>query len=288
MDGQRRLAQSLSNWLGAWLNDERDCLPIYRVAMRVGAVSALLLAIFHGVVQGGHLNGADSLWHRLPGKLAGIVGQAADDIEISGLEKHDSRLVLEAMQIKPGGSLLGFSPDEAKKRLEALDWVLSAAVRREFPNRLLVSLVERQPFAIWQIDGSFRVIDRTGVVMSGIDPSQLNGVLTVTGAKANEAVAELVNQLEALPDLRMKVRAASRVGQRRWNLYLDSGTKILLPAENGGGEFGKALALAQSNGLLSGATAEIDLRVSGLMRISAAVPEEVSPETTSSISTQEN
>lgn len=283
MDGQRRLAQSLNNWL----SDGRDCPPIYRVAMRTAAVLGLLLAVVHGTVEGGHLKGADGLSHRLPGKLAGLVGQAADDIEISGLEKHDSSLVLEAMQVRPGGPLLGFSPDEAKKRLEALDWVVSAAVRREFPNRLLVSLVERQPFAIWQIDGSFRVIDRTGVVMSGIDPSQLNGVLTVTGAKANEAVGELVNQLEALPDLRMKVRAASRVGQRRWNLYLEGGTKILLPAESGSGEFGKALSLAQSNGLLSGAAAEIDLRVPGLMRISAAVPEEVSPETTSSISTQE-
>ncbi len=284
MDGQRRLAQSLSNWL----SDGRDCLPIYRVAMRTGAVLGLSLAIVHGAVQGGHLNGTDSLWHRLPGKLAGLAGQAADDIEISGLEQHDSSLVLEALQMRPGGSLLGFSPDQAKERLEALDWVMSAAVRREFPNRLLVSLVERQPFAIWQIDGSFRVIDRTGVVMSGIEPSQLNGVLTVTGAKANEAVGELVNQLEALPDLRMKVRAASRVGQRRWNLYLDSGTKILLPAESGGGEFRKALVLAQSNGLLSGAAAEIDLRVPGFMRISAAVLEEVSPETTSSINAQEN
>jgi cell division protein FtsQ len=288
MDGQRRLAQSLSNWLGAWLNDGRDCLPIYRVAMRTGAALGLSLALVHGAVQGGHLNGADSLWHRLPGKLAGIVGQAADDIEISGLEHHDSRLVLKALHIIPGGSLFGFSPDDAKKRLEALDWVMSAAVRREFPNRLLVSLVERQPFAIWQIDGNFRVIDRTGVVMSGIDPSKLDGVLTVTGTKANEAVGELVNQLEALPDLRMKVRAASRVGQRRWNLYLDGGTKILLPAVSEGGEFGKALALAQTNGLLSGAAAEIDLRVLGYMRISAAIPEPVSPETTSSISTQEN
>jgi cell division protein FtsQ len=283
MDGQRRLARSLSNWL----SDGRDCLPIYRVAMRVAAVGGLLLAVFHGAVQGGHLNGADSLWHRLPGKIAGIVGQAADDIEISGLEKHDSSLVLEAMRIRPGGSLLGFSPDEAKKRLEARDWVLSATVRREFPNRLMVSLAERQPFAVWQIDGSFRVIDRSGVVMSGIQSSQLGGVLTVTGAKANEAVGELVNQLEALPDLRMKVHAASRVGQRRWNLYLDGGTKILLPAEIERGELGKALALAQSNGLMSGAVAELDLRVPGQMRISVAVPEQVSPETTSSISTQE-
>jgi cell division protein FtsQ len=284
MDGQRRLAQSLSSWL----SDGRDCLPIYRVAIRAGAVLGLLLAIVHGAVQGGHLNGTDNLWHRLPGKLAGLVGQAADDIEISGLEHHDSSLVLEALHIMPGGSLFGFSPDKAKERLEALDWVMSAAVRREFPNRLLVSLVERQPFAIWQIDGSFRVIDRTGVVMSGIDLSKLDSALTVTGARANEAVGELVNQLEALPDLRIKVRAASRVGQRRWNLYLDGGTKILLPAESGGGEFRKVLALAQSNGLLSGTAAEIDLRVPGYMRISAAVPEEISPETTSSINAQEN
>ena len=282
MDGQRRIPRSLRRLLA----DGRDCRIGYRVAMRSGAVLALLVAVMHGAIQGGHMSDGDAPWTKIEDRVAGMMGQVAEGIEITGLEQHDTRLVLNAIGVRPGGSLLGFAPNSAKKRLEALDWVESAAVRREFPNRLLISVVERQPFAIWQVDGSFHVIDRNGVVMSGLDPAKLKGVLLVTGDNANEAVAGLVNQLEAMPDLKAELRAASRVGKRRWNLYLDNGTKILLPADFESEGTRRALALAQSGGVLSGKAAEVDLRIPGSIRIAVAAPEPASTETTASITEQ--
>lgn len=282
MDGQRRFPQSLRRMLA----DGRDCPLAWRIAMRASAVLGLLLILVHGTIQDGNLAETETPWSRIADSVAGFVGQVADGIEISGLEQHDTGLVLEALGVRPGGSLLGFSPGEAKKRLEGLDWVESATVRREFPNRLQVSIIERQAFAVWQYEGNFRVVDRTGVVMSEVDPAQLPGLLVVTGEKANEAVAELVNQLEAIQELRTKVRAASRVGKRRWNLYLENGTKIMLPAGNFEDGARKAFALAQSNGLFSGAAAEIDLRIPGTVRIAVSAPEKASAETTASITGQ--
>jgi cell division protein FtsQ len=170
--------------------------------------------------------------------------------------------------------------------LEALDWVEQASVRREFPNRLRIAVNERQAFALWQVDGTLSVIDRTGIVLSGLGPGVLKNPLVVTGEGANLAAAQLVNQLEAVPDLRARVRAASRLGLRRWNLYLDNGTKIMLPAEHAERATRELIALAQSNGLLSGAAAEVDLRVPGTIRVAVAMPEQASPETTASITGQ--
>lgn len=282
MDGQRRFSQSLRRMLA----DGGDCPLALRILVRSGAVLGLLLILVHGAIRGGNLAATEAPWSRVAGVVAGLAGQVADGIEISGLEQHDTNLVLEALGVRPGGSLLGFSPVDAKNSLEKLDWVESATVRREFPNRLQVSIVERQAFALWQYDGNFRVVDRTGVVMSEIDPARLPGLLVVTGEKANEAVAELVNQLEAMQDLRMKVRAASRVGKRRWNLYLENGTKIMLPSGTFGEGARQALALAKSNRLFSGQAAEIDLRIPGMVRIAVVAPEEASAETTASISRQ--
>ncbi len=53
-----------------------------------------------------------------------------------------------------GDSMLGFSLEAARQRIEALSWVEHAAVERRLPGTLVVNLVERRPFAIWQTRAS--------------------------------------------------------------------------------------------------------------------------------------
>ena len=239
MDGQRRIARPMKQRtrLG------RDCRLAYRVAARMSAVAFLGMTLVHGVLQGGHLIYPGSPWLKLPGKLSGLVGLAADDIRMTGLNHHDPAIILTILGVKPGGTLMGFDPQGARKRLESLDWVQSAGVQRIFPNQLEITLVEREPFAIWQHKGNYLVIDKAGVPMSGLDPAELKGLALVTGEGANTAAADLVNQLEATPTLMLKVKAASRVGLRRWTLYLDNGVKVALP------EFNVAEALAKLQAL---------------------------------------
>jgi cell division protein FtsQ len=238
----------------------------------------------HGAVQGGHFRPGSGAFERFSGKFSGLIGQAAEDIEIAGLENHEPSAVLAAIGVRPGGSLLGFSPAEARARLEALDWVAQATVRKEFPNQLKISVEERQAYALWQLDGTLSVIDRTGVVLSGLRPDVLKNPLVVTGEEANLAAQQLVNQLEAVPELSARVRAASRLGKRRWNLYLDNGTKIMLPAENSDKVLREYLALAGSRELLSGIASELDLRTPGILRVAVAVSGPSTAETTASIS----
>ena len=282
MDGQRRVPRPLKRLL----HRRGDCPLAYRMGARFAAVAFLGFAIVLGIVEGGHLNYPESPWQKLPGKLASFVGQAAEDIEITGVEQHDPRLVLDAIGVKPGGSLIGFDPSQARERLEALDWVHDANVRRAFPNRLLVNVTEREAFAIWQKNGTHYVVDREGVAMSGINPALLRGVIVVSGEKANVAAEQLVNQLEAVPDLKAMVSAASRLGMRRWNLYLANGTKILLPPDGVEDALQRALDLERSSRLLSGQAAELDLRIAGEARIAVALPQQASGETTASITPQ--
>jgi cell division protein FtsQ len=110
--------------------------------------------------------------------------------------------------------------------------------------------------------------------------------LVVSGEAANFAAEDLVNQLEAVPELREKVNAASRVGMRRWNLYLANGTKILLPSDGVDTALGRAMDLERSHGVLSGGVAELDLRIAGEARIAVAVTEATAAETTASITPQ--
>ena len=78
---------------------------------------------------------------------------------------------------------------------------------------------------------------------------------------ARQTAAELVNQLEEHSSLRLLVRAAARVADRRWTLYLANGIKVLLPADNVPGALQKLADLEREQGILGRDIASIDLRL---------------------------
>ena len=241
-----------------------------RFFARAGAVLFLGLSIIHGLVQGGHLNYEGSVYLKLPGKLSGLVGLAADDIQIAGLVHQEPDVVLAAIGVRPGASLVGFDANAARETLAKLDWVAEAKVQRLFPNQLQISLAERVPFAIWQRSGLYYVIDKSGAEIGGMNPGQLAALPLITGEGADVAAAELVNHLEAYPELMLKMKAAARVGKRRWTLYLDNGVKIALPETNFGAAIAQVVALDQQQQILSKGVDMLDLREAGQMTVTIA------------------
>ena len=273
MDGQRRIDQPMTRTYSRGQDVgfmDFGQTKRARIGARASAVLFLGMTIFHSIILGGYLDYEGSPWAKVPGKLSGLVGLAADDIRIKGLVHQDPAMVLTALDIKPGGSLVGFDAANAKALLENLDWVSSANVQRRFPNQLEISVVERVPFAVWQRAGSYYVIDRLGSAMSNVLPGQLPPLPLVTGEGAQFEVADLVNQLEASPDLKLKMNGAARVGQRRWNLYLDSGITVLLPEKDVGAALARLAALESSQQLLSKGVRSVDLRFPGRVIVGIA------------------
>jgi cell division protein FtsQ len=241
-----------------------------RFAARSAAVAFLGLAILRGILIGGYLDYEGSPWLKLPGKLAGLAGMAAEDIRIDGLVHQDPETVLAAIGVSPGGSLIGFDAGHAKRLLESLDWVAAAKVQRLFPNQLEIAVAEREPFAIWQRDGQYYVIDKSGAAMSNISANQMTSLPLVTGEGAQTAAAELINQLEAFPALMLQVKAAARVGDRRWNLYLDSGVKVMLPEQGVAAALAEVAKLDESQRLLSKGITAVDLRLADRVTVAMA------------------
>ncbi|MFO0991584.1 MAG: cell division protein FtsQ/DivIB [Hyphomicrobiales bacterium] len=238
-----------------------------RFLARVGALSILALAVGFGLHDGGHLKYPGSPWENASGRVASLFGFAADGIRIAGLKYHHAEAVLTPIGVRPGGSLIGFDAGHARRLLENMDWVLSAKVMRMFPNQLEISVVEREPFALWQRGGSHYVIDKTGSAMSSLDPARMATLPLVTGEGAQAAISELVNQLEAHPRLKSKMLAAARVGQRRWTLHLDNGVAVALPERDVERAMARVEDLDQRYDLLSKGIKGIDLRVAGRVTV---------------------
>lgn len=266
MSGQFRVYERMRspNWL------DRLSAFRFRLALRAGAVAVLGLVVAAGLLRGGHFDYQGSKWLMLPGKAAGLVGLAAEDITITGLEHHEPETLLAAIGVQPGASLIGFDAGQARRILEGLDWIQSAKVQRLFPNQLTVEVKEREPFAIWQRGEAYYVIDRTGSAMSGLAASKLVRLPLVTGEGANTEAADLINQVSAYPDILLQLKAAARVGKRRWTLYLDSGITVQLPERDWQDALRMADELNRTQQLLSRGIRSVDLRLAGRVIVEVA------------------
>jgi len=167
-----------------------------------------------------------------------------------------------ALGIRPGEPILSYSLSEARQRLESIKWVEHATVERRLPGTILVRLTERRPFAVWQSEGKFLLVDREGEVVADSDVAAFADQLPlVVGPGAPKHAAALMELLGAQPELMKRVVAAVRVAERRWNLRMTNGADVMLP------EGGEAPALARlaelhtSQSLLDRPLAVVDLRL---------------------------
>jgi cell division protein FtsQ len=236
-------------------------LIIVRALSRTLACGFLIAVIGYGLVRGEHLDSIDSPDHSLLGRIAPIFGHSAQTIRISGLERRTPEAVLAAIGIEPGSPLFGFDAEQARNLLQNIDWVEKAGIRLVFPNTLEIEVTEREPFAIWQREGRYYVIDRTGVAM-GADVKNYAGILPlVTGAGAQLAAYDLFNQLASHRELAAKVKAAARVGGRRWNLYFANNVTVALPEEGVDAALEWIERADREHGLLSKGIVSVDLRL---------------------------
>ncbi len=90
---------------------------------------------------------------------------STDSIEISGVHNASRAHVMEVAGADIGRNIFYVPLDERKKQLEQIPWVESASVMRLLPNRLSVTIQEREPVAFAQIGSRISLIDSNGVVM---------------------------------------------------------------------------------------------------------------------------
>ena len=150
---------------------------------------------------------------------------------------------------------------DARARLETLSWVQSATVSRRLPGTIVVSLVERHPFAVWQNQGKFMLIDRDGHPVPDQDVAAFGQLPLVVGLGAPAPAPALLDALAAYPVIKSHTVAAVRVGERRWNLHLTNGGDVLLPEGQVPAALQRLAELQTAHALLDRPLQVIDLRL---------------------------
>jgi cell division protein FtsQ len=216
---------------------------------------------------------------RLRDAVAGAANMRVQQIVIEGRSNTPEPLLNAALGVHRGDSMLGFSLQDARQRIETLSWVDHAAVERRLPGTLVISLTERRPFAIWQTQGKFVLIDRDGQTVANEDVSAFGELPLVVGAGAPAAATALLDALAARPGIKSRVVAAVRVGERRWNLRMKNGGDVLLPEGAELQALAKLAELQATESLLDRPLAVIDMRLPDrlVVRPQPTVPTAASP-----------
>ena len=225
----------------------------------VFAALVVLLGVIaiHSAAPGGTLA---TLRERLGGATA-FAGLRVTDVVIEGRANTPEPLLRAALGVSIGDPILGFSVEMARQRVETLSWVEHATVERRLPSTVVVFLQERRPFAIWQNQGKFALIDRTGQLVANQNVAEFRQLPLVVGPGAPAAAATLIDALSDRPDLQKRIIAAVRVGERRWNLHLNNGADVMLPEGHEIAALDRLMQLQQQHALLDRPLAAIDLRL---------------------------
>lgn len=218
------------------------------------AIVMLGVVVVHSAQKGGRV-----------AKLQAGFGKAIDlrvrDIVIDGRANTPEPLLRAALGVSIGDPILGFSVDGARQRIETLSWVDHVAVERRLPGTIFVDIAERRPFAIWQNQGKFQLIDRDGEVVANEDVAAFTDLPLVVGAGAPAHAAFLLDALTASPDLRSRIAASVRVGERRWNLQLHNGITVMLPEGHEPAAIERLVSLQQRQSLLDRPLSLVDMRL---------------------------
>ncbi len=232
----------------------------------------LASALLYGAWIGGE---TERLFDALNGgveKLAVAAGFGVKRITVEGQQHATDAEITAALKAGPDTMMLGFDTDAAKARLESVPWIRHAQVMRLLPSTLQVVVEERVPYAIWQNHGQTYVVDAEGVTLAPALREAYPDLPLVVGEGAAKAASALYDALKPYGDLKQKMLAALRVGDRRWTLKLASGLEIMLPDDNVDEALASLTKLDAERGLLKRDIAAIDLRL--LDRITVRLREE--------------
>jgi cell division protein FtsQ len=251
-----------------------------RRAMKFGAAAVAIVAvtstIYWSITSGAISNGITAL-HQDFLTYTADSGLALREVRVDGRGETAISDILSAVGANRGDPILGIDIAAVRQRLEDLPWIVSASVERRFPDRLLVSVKEAEPMALWQRSQKLYLVSKNGDVIETANLAKYAKLLIIVGEDAPKKAQALFDMLDKEPDLRSHVTAAVLVGKRRWNIRMDNDIDVKLPEEDAADAWQRFADLNRQNDLLDKDILMVDLRVPNRVVVRQAHPPEVAP-----------
>lgn len=249
----RRLSFSIMNF----------CNNCPKISKNLGYYLSLWLFLIvglYGFIAGGH-----TIY--LIDKISKHFGITVQQLEISGMNYVTEDMLLATLGPRSSQSLLDFDVWEAQRRLNNLSWIESAEVTKSYPNKIIIKIVERIPFAILKNGEDLQLIDKNSVVLTKLNRNNLPALPLVISAGGEKNLPLLIETLQRYPKILNRVAAFIWVGGRRWDLLLRNNIKVKLPEFEWKDKISQLVEFDEKYQILSKDIEIVDLRIENRMAL---------------------
>jgi cell division protein FtsQ len=239
----------------------------HRKAVRF-AEFALFVALFatagiYGAVRGGHMPAVQAWMTEVSDRIAYFAGFEIADADVRGHNKLRRDDILASAGITRYTSVVLLDADSAREKLKRNPWIAEAVIRKLYPNRIEIEVVEREAFALWQRSGKLAVVSHDGTVLEEVSDKRPEKLPLVVGEGAAKRAAEFLAVLDRFPAIKAEVYGAVFVAERRWNLRLNNGMDVRLPEGDPEAALALLTKLNREQDLFARDITMIDLRIPG-------------------------
>ncbi len=204
-------------------------LPVSQRTLQRIATWSIFALMLGGVAVVAQMFGVPGAVGTALAEQAGNAGFRVEQIEIRGVKRMDQMTVYAVALEQKSRAMPLVDLDHIRDRLLQYGWVKDAHVSRRLPDTLLIRIEERTPAAVWQDQGRLSLIDSEGVYLEPVSADAIPDLPLVIGPGADRQEPAYHRLMEVAPALKGRVRAATWVGNRRWNLTFDTNEVLMLP-----------------------------------------------------------
>ncbi|MGE0668241.1 MAG: cell division protein FtsQ/DivIB [Sphingomonadales bacterium] len=234
-----------------------------------------------GLIVGSSITVFGSLWMWSSGTFAAIAeaapgmvpsisdlsGLTVTGIDVSGIHSLEPEEIIIASGVEDGQKIGDIDLDVVRERVESVGWVHSARVSRILPGTIQIAVSERVPYAFWQQNRKLRLIDREGVEITQKDLVHFAKLPLVVGEGAPRHAKALFDLVESEPDLAKRMKAAVRVGDRRWDVHFENGSIVRLPENGADAAWRRLASIEREQGVLERDIVSVDMRLGDRMTV---------------------
>lgn len=251
--GPSRLAYRLNR---LWLT------PLYRRLLRVG-LPAFLICMIAGLWLSDETRRAN-----LTGGVAALIESIqtreafmVHRMEIEGASGTVDRALRAMLPVTLPASSFDIDLAELRSTVERLD-VIERVEFRIKPGGILSAVVtEREPAILWRHARGLELLDENGHRVASVTSREVRADLPlIAGEGAARVATEALALFAAAGPILPRLRGLERVGERRWDLVLDRGQRIMLPADRPLVALRQVLAVDAADGLLARDVVAVDMR----------------------------
>ncbi|NPA94202.1 MAG: FtsQ-type POTRA domain-containing protein [Thermodesulfobacteria bacterium] len=110
-------------------------------------------------------------------------------VEVEGAHRLSKKALVELSSIKEGDNIFSLDLDAIRNKILENPWVRNASVERRLPDKIIIHIDERTPFALARIHDRIYLVDKYGEPFKPLEPKENFSAPVITGVELKDAPA---------------------------------------------------------------------------------------------------